>query len=471
MTKWIDYPFDVESLPNVFTAVFRHAETGTEWIFEVSDRRNDSVAFIQFIKTLGQYPQCRMVGFNNIGYDYPLIHYLVANFPHGFTAADVYKRSKEIIDTPWNDRFRNNIRPSEWFVQQVDLYKIWHFDNKARQTNLKQVEIALRMGNVVEFDAPFDEPLPGDRIPALIAYNRHDVNATWAFWSQSIEQLEFRDVQTSQIGRDMTNQSDSNIGSQIFIKELNDHTPGICGRPGKWRQTPRHEIRLSECIFPYVQFTNAGFNQIHQRLLATTITETKGVFDDLEAEFAGMTFVFGTGGIHAAKNSNTWRATSNRVIQARDVKSYYPNLAIKNRVYPEHLSDVFCDIYERLYNRRVATPKSDPANGALKLALNGTYGNSNSRYSPFYDPKYTMTITINGQLLLCMLAEWLAIIPTLELIQVNTDGVMYAVDAIHLSQCDAICKQWEQLTKLELEAENYLAFFQKDVNNYLAICE
>jgi len=34
-----------------------------------------------------------------------------------------------------------------------------------------------------------------------------------------------------------------------------------------------------------------------------------------------------------------------------------------------------------------------------------------------------MTITINGQLLLCMLAERLAVIPSLELIQVNTDGI------------------------------------------------
>lgn len=468
MNQWIDYPFDVESLPNIFTCVFRHAETGTEWIFEVSDRRNQSVQFITFVKTLGQFPQCRMVGFNNIGYDYPLIHYLIANFPHGFTAADAYKKSQQIINTPWDDRFRNQVRQIEWFVKQVDLYKVWHFDNKARRTSLKQVEIALRMGCVVEFDAPFDQPLPLDRIPSLIAYNRHDVNATWMFWAESRKQLEFRDTMTERLGEDMTNQSDSNIGSKIFIKELNDHTPGICGRPGRWRQTPRAEIRLGDCIFPYVQFTDPGFRAIHERIASTTIKQTKGVFDDLETEFAGMTFVFGTGGIHAAKDGRTWRATSDRVIQARDVVSYYPNLAIKNRVYPEHLSDVFCDVYERLFNQRRSTPKKDPVNGALKLALNGTYGNSNSRFSPFYDPKYTMTITINGQLLLCMLAEWLATVPTLELIQVNTDGIMYAVDWQYIQHCDAISKQWEAVTMLELETDDFDLFAQRDVNNYLA---
>lgn len=466
--NWIDYPFDVESLPNVFTCVFRHADSGMEWIFEVSDRVNQSVQFITFIKTLGQYPHCRMVGFNNIGYDYPLIHHLVANFPHGFYASDAYKKSQEIVNTPWNDRFRNNIRPSEWFVRQVDLYKIWHFDNKARQTSLKQIEVALRMNCVVEFDAPFDQPLPADRIPHLIAYNRHDVNATWMFLKETRKQLEFRDKMTERLSENMTNQSDSNIGSKIFIKELNDHTPGMCGRSGQWRQTPRASIDLAECVFPYVQFSDPGFREIHNRIKTTTITETKGVFDDLETNFAEMTFVFGTGGIHAAKDGHTWRADPGRVIQARDVKSYYPNLAIRNRIFPEHLSEVFCDIYERLYDERSATPKSDPTNEALKLALNGTYGNSNSKHSPFYDPKYTMTITINGQLLLCMLAESLAHVSTLELIQVNTDGVIYSVDASRVPECDNICRLWENLTNLVLETDNFDLFAQRDVNNYLA---
>ena len=484
---WVDYPFDVESLPNVFTCVFRHADSGMEWIFEVSDRVNQSVQFITFVKMLGQYPQCRMVGFMSIGYDYPLIHYLIANFPNGFYASDAYKKSQEIINTPWHDRFRHNVRPSDWFVRQVDLYKIWHFDNKARQTSLKQIEIALRMACVVEFDEPFDQPLAAHRIPCLIAYNRHDVNATWMFLRETRKQLEFRDKLTERLGEDMTNQSDSNIGSKIFIKELNDHTPGMCGRSGQWRQTPRSQIRLSECVLPDVQFRHWCFQTIHKYFLDQTITETTGAFkkpcivrseemppapkkkdQNVVASCYGLHFYFGTGGIHAAKDNRTWRATPGRVIQARDVKSYYPNLAIRNRIFPEHLSEVFCDIYERIYDERSATPKTDPTNEALKLALNGTYGNSNSKYSPFYDPKYTMTITINGQLLLCMLAESLAHVPTLELIQVNTDGVMYAVDADRMRECDAICRQWEDFTNLTLETEDFDLFAQRDVNNYLA---
>ena len=83
----------------------------------------------------------------------------------------------------------------------------------------------------------------------------------------------------------------------------------------------------------------------------------------------------------------------------------YPNIAISNRIYPEHLTDKYCDIYKDMYEQRKAQPKGSAENAMLKLALNGTYGKSNDKYSVFYDPKFTMSITVNGQLSLCLLID------------------------------------------------------------------
>lgn len=468
-TGWNDFAFDIESYPNVFSAVFIHADSGTMWIFEVSDRVNQSRQFLQFMRAMASGPVNRMIGFNNIGYDYPVIHFLLGF--EEFTAADVYGKSLQIIETDWDDRFRNTVSARDMHVRQVDLYKIHHFDNRARMTSLKQIEIALRLACVADLPYPPGTVLAPEQIPHLLGYNIHDVRATLAFYRQSESALAFRDEMTVTLGEDVTNQSDTNIGSKVFITEMEQASPGICGRPGQWRQTPRHSIALADCIFPCVQFKHPEFQRVLDYLRATTIKETKGVFDKLEATCYGMTFAFGTGGIHGAVDGRTWRSTPQRAIQGRDVASYYPNLSIKFRVFPEHLSETFCDVYERLYNRRKALPKTDMRNGALKLALNGTYGNSNSQYSPFYDPKYTMTITINGQLLLCMLAEALAAIPTLELIQVNTDGIEYAVNREYLPECDRVSAEWEAMTRLTLDVENYRLFAQKDVNNYIAITE
>jgi hypothetical protein len=136
-----------------------------------------------------------------------------------------------------------------------------------------------------------------------------------------------------------------------------------------------------------------------------TITETKGVFKDLTATVNGFTFVFGLGGIHGSVEREKVVSDDTHVIESRDVTSYYPNLAIKNRFYPAHLGEKFCDIYADLFEQRKKYPKKSSESATLKLALNGTYGDSNNKFSVFYDPLFTMRITLNGQLLLCMLAE------------------------------------------------------------------
>ena len=96
-------------------------------------------------------------------------------------------------------------------------------------------------------------------------------------------------------------------------------------------------------------------------------------------------------------------------------------------------------------------------------------GDSNSQYSPLYDPAYTMSITINGQLLLCMLAEQLMTIPGLQMIQANTDGVTVYLPRNQRPALAAVCEWWQAYTLLELEGAIYSRMTIRDVNNYLAV--
>jgi len=107
-------------------------------------------------------------------------------------------------------------------------------------------------------------------------------------------------------------------------------------------------------------------------------------------------------------------------------------------------------------------------NTAIKLALNGTYGKSNDKWSFFYDPKYTMSITINGQLLLAMLIEELAELKDITVLQANTDGVTVKIPKEELSKLQTICSDWEKLTQLELECNYYQKMVIRDVNNFIA---
>jgi hypothetical protein len=191
--------------------------------------------------------------------------------------------------------------------------------------------------------------------------------------------------------------------------------------------------------------------------------------DNLNVLVDGFRFDFGTGGIHGSLENTIVHEDDQYMIIDADVASMYPNIAIANRVYPEHLSEKFCDIYEDVYNQRKSYAKGTAENAMLKLALNGVYGDSNNQYSPFYDPQYTMSITINGQLSLCLLAEKLLRIKGLSLIQVNTDGITVKLPRKYRRWYDTTCKLWQEQVGLQLEFAEYSAMYLRDVNNYIAV--
>jgi hypothetical protein len=555
--------------------VFASDELKKIWVFEISDRKDDSVQLRKFLTKLYK-DKSRLVGFNNLGFDYPVIHFFLQNKGVGYRA--IYDFAMDLIETAKENRFANTIPEHKHFIKQMDLFKIQHYDNAAKATSLKLLEFNMR-SNVIE-DLPFDVGIVLDdkQKDVLLEYNKRDVLETLKFFKHCNGDIELREVLKGEWGMDFTNASDAKIGNDYFVKCLEEALPDACytnvGGKRKPRQTKRDSINLGECIFPYVKFERPEFNAVLDWLRDKIITETKGTFSDIpedelgdvakyarltekkkklkvsgeadkesakelrkklrelektecedsEIEYLrdqicgkpiqsevdkmfklypmgwverevlksgktsfyfkwrvaetlnvvidGLEYVFGTGGIHASRESITYVADKNRMIMDIDVRSMYPNLFIANRVYPEHLSETFCEIYEILYEKRKEYPKKTPQNLAIKLALNSVYGRTNDKYSVFYDPKATMTITINGQLSLCMLTEMLMKeFDDIEFIQLNTDGITYVADRKDYDAIWSVIRQWEQITGLQMEDALYSKMAIRDVNNYCAVYE
>ena len=464
------YIHDIENYPNVFLFGAIHALTETPYIFEISHRRDDRQAFYLFTEYLREH-RAEEVGYNNLGYDYPVQHSILNNIMY-ITNADIYKKGDSIINAGDENRFAHMVWEKDWIVPQLDLYKIHHFDNQAKRTSLKTLEFNMRMENIEDLPFTPGTYLTDSQIDTLRQYLIHDLKATLMFYKHSKKLIDFRRELSAKYGRNFMNHNDTKIGKDYFIMEL--EKSGIqCFEPGsrKPRQTHRPSIALNSVIFPYVHFEQPEFNRVLNWLRQQVITETKGVFTDLSADINGFSFDFGTGGIHGSIESQTIRSTENYVIIDLDVASFYPNLAISNELFPAHLGKQFCTIYKNVYDMRSSYPKGTPENAMLKLALNGVYGDSNNVYSPFYDPAYTMAITINGQLLLCMLAEELLKIPGLSMIQANTDGLTVYVPRVFTGQVEQVRHAWEKLTRLQLEEAIYDVMFIRDVNNYIAVYE
>lgn len=472
---------DIETFPNCFTVAMEPLyHDGPKWVWEISHFRDDRATLMQWLQHLA-LTQTLMITFNGIHFDYPVIHFFMEN-PNA-SVEQLYAKAMQIIES--NDKFGHVIWADQRFIPQIDLFKLYHFDNPAKSTSLKYLQVNMRAETVVDMPVENGTVLTREQIDQLlIPYNQHDVSKTKQFALSSLEAINFRISLIEQFGVDVLNWNDTKIGEQIIIRKLgNDLCYDYSTGRKRMRQTPRTQIALKDIIFPYVRFENPAFQHVLTYLRAQTLRsdefgyedstiKTKGVFTDLKAHVGGVDFYFGTGGIHGSLERKRIVATDEWIIRDIDVAGMYPNIIIYNKLSPEHLGQEFTRVYSDIPKERKKWQqekgKKCPEANALKLAANGVYGKSNSQWSPFYDPRLTMQVTINGQLMLAMLIERLCNVPTLTVLYANTDGVTYHVHRDHESTAAAVAKEWENLTGLELEGVSFKRLWLRDVNNFLA---
>ena len=529
------YIYDLETFKAVFSATFYCVETGVGDVFEVSSRKDNRLLLFSFLERLKK-EDARMVGFNNLAFDYCILHWILKN--RKFTPQQVYNQAQDIIDEMKDNRFGKTIAAKNQFVKQIDLYKINHFDNQAKSTSLKILKFNMRLDDLQDLPYEVDAELTPEQIDKVIYYNIDDVIATYKFYEQCKGMLDLRDSLSAKYGIDFTNMSDSKIGSEIFIQEIEAVKPNSCykivNHKREPNQTKRNNIYVNDIIFPYVKFKRPEFQAILDWFKTRNIKETNGIFSNIlesdlgdvakyaemvtkrskkldneptEADLAkvrqeiplaeieikelksgkksyfytwkeaenlnivinGHKYVFGTGGLHSSVESQVVKSDDEFIIVDWDVNSYYPHLAIQNDIFPQHLGIQFCMTYLDMYNQRKTYAKGSAENLSIKLALNSVYGNSNNQYSPFYDPQYTMTVTLNGQLSLCMLIEDILELDGASSVQSNTDGITMKIRKKDTEIVDTIVKNWEIATKLEMERNDYSKMFIRDVNNYLTV--
>lgn len=459
--------WDIEVYPNCFTLAAEDCDSPIRWAFEISAHRDDSRPIVEWVQWLIGHG-AQMVGFNNVGFDYPVLHALLQM--GRATPQMLYDKAMSIIHAQDNNRFASIVYPSDRYIEQIDLFKIHHFDNKARATSLKALEFNMRMDNLSDLPYPVGSILNRDQIEILKEYNAHDVLATKLFYKHSIEQIDFRTALSKKHGRDFMNHSDVKIGKEIFQMELEKagvqcYKYGPDGREPM--QTKRTSIALKDCIPDFVRFENPEFQRIKDYLAQQVITDTKGALK-IEAHAGGLEFAVGTGGLHASVNNRVYEADVDYIILDIDVTSLYPSIAIGQKYYPEHLGTQFVSTYRTLRTQRIGYKKGSAENAMLKLALNGVYGASGDKFSIFYDPLFTMKITIGGQMMVLMLAEWL-LSAGVNIVQANTDGITLYLPRVQLSNVRSLCAEWEKLTDLSLEYVEYSKMAIRDVNNYLAV--
>ena len=293
-----DYIFDIETFPNVFTLATSSSDGKVVRVWEVSDRMNQTQEILSYLRHLAKN-KWRMIGFNNLGFDYPVLHAIMEQakeakhqgIQYYIDANDVYNIAMAQIQTA-RDGFAKIVKSEDEIIPQIDLFKINHFDNKARMTSLKMLEFNMLSDNIEDLPFPVGKHLTHSEIDVLKHYNLHDVLETKKFYHHNIPAIRLREDLSKKYSYNFMNHNDTKIGKDYFILELEKHQKGICykvdshGRR-KMNQTKHKSIKIKDCLFDYYDFKRPEFIALKEWFSKQVITETKGVFTDIEEHLLG----------------------------------------------------------------------------------------------------------------------------------------------------------------------------------------
>jgi hypothetical protein len=472
MKHWVH---DYETLMNCFVAVFSEYKSEEEKVFVVCNLKNDFKDLYGFLLSNKLEKQTH-ISFNGLHFDSQITEYILRDYEELWEltgeeiAHSIYLKAQEVIN-------RSNMKEFAEFsekdlqIPQIDLFKLNHWDNPAKSSSLKWIQFSMDWHNVQEMPIHHSTYIKStEELDKIITYCRNDVASSKKILYLSKEQISLRKALTNEYKINLFSASEPRISKELFLHFLSQKI-GIKKYDLKQLRTNRDQIVVGDIILPYINFKEPGFKAIHDQFkkLIIKTEETKGGFK-YSFTHKGVKTDFGLGGVHGAGEPGIYEEKDGMIIMTSDVTSFYPNLAIRNKWAPAHLpTDDFCNQYEWFFEERKKIPKKDPKNYVYKIILNSTYGLSNDKNSFLYDPEFTMRITINGQLSLMMLYEMLSLgIPGSIPIMQNTDGLEMMIPADMKDKYLEICAEWERITNLQLEHDQYEKIILADVNNYIA---
>jgi len=485
---------DYETIVNCFVAVFEAYDRKTRKVFVISKYQNDVVDFVKFLIESKNAKDWHL-GYNNIAFDAQITEFVLANAKEFLDpdaeAEDIAHRLYEYAQYVIGKSDRNEFLDYPEFklsIRCVDIFKLNHWDSNAKRTSLKWTQFGMDWENVEEMPHPHYERINDkDTLTMVVKYCINDVRSTKAIFTMTdskgtkvmVSQINLRAKLSETYNVNLLSASEPKISKEIFLHFLSEKL-GLEKKEIKEMRTYRKNVVIRDIILPCVKFETPEFIGVHNwfknLVVDTTILDTSE--DEIKKKgpkyrmmHKGVPTDYALGGIHGCIASGVYEPKPGRKILSVDVTSFYPNLAIKNKWSPAQIpKDDFCELYEWFFEERKKYPKSNPLNYLFKIVLNSTYGLSKSRYSFLYDPELTFRITVNGQLLLSMLYEMITTrIPNCQPLMQNTDGLEFDIDEKYEELFFAICKEWEELTQLQLESVEYKKMIIGDVNNYIAI--
>lgn len=472
--------YDIEVYPNYFLLCYTVISSSGERIInekkdlEINyiDSRDEN--FARRIYDLFKFDLDNLtlwVGYNNTSYDDNIIAYICK---HRAEATDKDKFLKDLKNL--SDSIINNTKLDErvWVnFASVDLIKEVKVFGKKSINNLSLKDIELNLGMEIEKEDSESFDKNAEDFEHIIRYCKHDVWATAVIAMMSFDD-NFYNV--------------SNVFNKLFLYDLymTEQIENLYLTEGDWKYKQLFfRINMSLPSLAAEYFAKKEKNELFfvvndeikiikpktPKALDIYEKRKKDVFCKIDNfTIAGKEISFGDGGIHTANNDEL---RFYRNVYNFDVISYYPSFLEKLK----DIANIDLKKYREKKAERVLLKKkedniSQGRQNAYKLALNSLTGKFNEKreYNAFYNPSVYLSITNSCQILLVDLAERLS--DYISLVQLNTDGIAFVLKKnSNIEEIRKIIKTWENDFGFTLEESFFARFFERSVNEYLAVTD
>lgn len=469
--------YDIEVFPNTFHCVLLNTDNEELYKFEISERKNQIRELVQFFTN----PKYLLCGYNNKHYDDVIINYII-DYIDTMLCKSIYDVTLSLFNlsqTIINLEDGNISKIKKWkyanYFESMDLLTMM-FSSKLR-VGLKSMQITMQYQNVQEYSGDFGSFLPKDKIDEMISYNINDVKSTYSLFNYLVKNgdIDLRLFIEQEYGFNALSMDSVKFGETLIAKKVCEELH-INKRQLEQMRSPMDNIPLKDVILPFIRYKNPKFQEALEDMKKQVVSSKnkKPGEKNYENKFvvSGVRYSIGVGGIHSLNEPRIYVPKEDEYLGHLDVASMYPSFIVRYGWFPRHLGKAGLAVYTQIYHERIQAKHSGQKqkNLALKLTLNSVTGKMQQETSWMYDPFSVFKIRINGQLILLMLAD-LLLQHSCEIVQVNTDGVMFIAKKAYKDAIMESVAKLEQLTKLSFEADSYEAFYQFAVNDYFGVVD
>ena len=346
----------------------------------------------------------------------------------------------------------------------------------------------------------WDRYMIDDWIPDVMHYNENDVFIVCEMIRLYMDEIKLRYSISNAYGVDVLSSSRSNIADKMFIKFYSEFS-GLSPQQWRGKKTERTAMAFKKVIFPFIRFKTPELQQMLEDMKKVIIYSIGKDAFMKEIKLGNLVYTIATGGLHsqdiprelkskmiyidspstgnsANEVSTIWDTiTDNSYIYVHyDIASFYPSIMSIYKIAPAHMNEgVFVKLITWLKDTRVQAKHSkeeiidgipkDVLAQVLKIVINSIYGKLGFEKGDLCDRLAVLKVTINGQLMIMMLCEELEL-NGIEVVSANTDGIvvkLYKRDKVNF---DRIVKEWQELTQLDADSEEYKCYINRDINNY-----